>query len=289
MTNYNLRHASPERCELDIVSPASAYRDRTGHVSLWGISKLKQDIVTICFNHGFMQSTRELARENIRFFLISEKQVMSPKFHTKLSWFNQLQKLHVRSTVSCVTPSSVGSKTVFSDIDNGEWYLKSENRLISVNFETRRSTKFPKSYYENMSKLVNQEEETLITRRQDALIPPDRAFKTTIKTRYSDLDFNDHPNTAQYYQFCCDAASKASRSGYYRHYTSDIVNYSVMETEATFLGGCGPEEQLDIYTWQDEIAITKLFFAIYSKGTRIFQAWFVLDRNISREKVMSCL
>ncbi|XP_060074949.1 uncharacterized protein LOC132554651 isoform X1 [Ylistrum balloti] len=289
MTNYKLTYAVPGRCEFDIASPASAYRDRTGHLSLWGISKFEQDTATICGNHGFMQSIRDMAsKNNIRFFHISEKRIMSPTCHSKLSW-SGVKQVHVRFNVSCITPGSVGNKRVFSDTESGDWYMKSENRLVAVNWDNRRPVKFPKSYYESASELVDKEEEILITRRQDALIPPDRAFKTTIKTRYSDLDYNDHPNTAQYYQFCCDAASKASRSGYYRHYTSDIVNYPVMETEATFLGGCGPEEQLDIYTWQDECDITKLYFAIYLKEARIFQACFVLDSKLSQDKVLSSL
>ncbi|XP_021361885.1 uncharacterized protein LOC110455823 [Mizuhopecten yessoensis] len=289
MVHYTLTHASPGRCEFDIASPASAYRDRTGHLSIWGVSKILQDAGTICGLHDFIPLSQNLVRDNIRLFLISEKCVMSPTFHTKFSWAEKLQKYHVTYTVSSVTPATLGNRQVLSDPDTGSWYLKSENKLVAVNWETRRSVKLPKSYYESSSKLVDHEQASMMTRKQDALIPPVTSFRTTTQTRYSDLDFNYHLNAAEYYRFCSDAASEASLSGYYRHFTSDIVKYPLMQTEVTFLGECGPGEKLTVYTWQDENDVTKLYFAIYLKEVRIFQACFIFDRNLSKNRVMASL
>ncbi|OWF46352.1 uncharacterized protein LOC110455849 [Mizuhopecten yessoensis] len=289
MAHYTLTHASPGRCEFDMASPTSAFRDRTGHLSMWSISKIYHDAATIAIDHGFMPSSRDLGKDNIRLFLISEKYVMSPTFRTKFSRAGKLQKYHVTYTVSAVTPGSVSNRRVFSDTDTGSWFLKSEIKLVAVNWETRRSAKFPDSYYESLSKLVDHEHASIMTRKQDTLIPPDTAFKTTFQTRYSDLDFNLHVNVAEYYRFCSDATSEASLSGYYRHFTSDIVKYTIMQTDATFLSECGPREQIVVYTWQDEDNFTKLYFAIYLKKVRIFQSCFIYNSSLTQDKVMSSL
>ncbi|XP_033733336.1 uncharacterized protein LOC117322496 isoform X1 [Pecten maximus] len=260
------------------------------HVSLWGMSKLEQEAATVCGDNGFMLSSRDMAKTNdISVFLISEKRIMSPACHTKFSWCGGLEKYRVKFSVSSMTPRSIGNKRVFSDIDTGGWYLKSENRLVAVNIKTRSSANLPQSYYESMSELVDHEEEPLITSRQDTLTPPDTAFKTSIQTRYSDLDFNSHINTSEYYRFCTDASSQAAISGYYRHFTSDIVKYPVMMTEATFLGECGPDEDLVVYTWQDDDDFTKLYFAFYLKEVKIFQSCFKHDSKMSQDKVISSL
>ncbi|XP_060074928.1 uncharacterized protein LOC132554626 [Ylistrum balloti] len=237
-----------------------------------------------------MSATRDMERDNdIHLFLVSEKCVMSPKFHTKFSLAGKLQRYHVTYTFSSVTPGSVGNRRVFSDIENGDWYLKSEIKLVPVNWKTRRPTKFPKTFYENTCKLIDNEHMPMITRRQEALIPPDISFKTSVQTRYSDMDFNLHVSYAEYYRFSCDAAAEASLSGYYRHFNSDIVNYPILQTEATFLGECGPEELLLVYTWQDEKDLEKIYFAIYLKDVRIFQACFIYDNKKSHDHVMSSL
>lgn len=150
---------------------------------------------------------------------------MSPEFHSRFSWCGGLRKYHVKFGVSNITPRSIGNLREFSDIETGSWYLKSENKLVPVNVENRRSVKLPEWYYKSMCKLVDHEQGLLITGRQELLNPPQTAFKTAIQTRYSDLDFNLHLNTAEYYKFCSDSASMASQSGYYRHFTSDIVHY----------------------------------------------------------------
>ncbi|XP_033759383.1 uncharacterized protein LOC117341631 [Pecten maximus] len=237
-----------------------------------------------------MPFTRDMAKDNnIRLFVISEKCVMSPRFHSKFSCDGKQQKYHVSYTLSSITPGTVGNTRIFSDTDNRDWYLKSEIKLIAVNWETRRSTKFPKHLYEKMNKFVDKENTPIMTKRQDAIVHPKKAFKTTTKTRYSDLDFNLHVNVPEYYKFCSDAASKASLSGYYRHFISDIVKYPVMLTEATFLGECGPDEHLVVYTWQDDYDFTKLYFAIFLRDVKLFQACFKHDSKMLQDKVISSL
>lgn len=214
---------------------------------------------------------------------------MSPEFHSRFSWCGGLRKYHVKFGVSNITPRSIGNLREFSDIETGSWYLKSENKLVPVNVENRRSVKLPEWYYKSMCKLVDHEQGLLITGRQELLNPPQTAFKTAIQTRYSDLDFNLHLNTAEYYKFCSDSASMASQSGYYRHFTSDIVHYPVLQIEASFLGECGPAEHLVVYTWQDEKDFTKLYFVIHRKEVRIFQACFIHESKMSTDKVISSL
>ncbi|OWF46528.1 hypothetical protein KP79_PYT26239 [Mizuhopecten yessoensis] len=88
-----------------------------------------------------------------------------------------------------------------------------------------------------------------------------------VKTRYSDTDFNDHVNHTEYIKFCLESATEATLSGYYSHFTSDILWYPVLESDIIHLGESRACDILTVYTWQDETNFQIIHFSIHNHST----------------------
>lgn len=226
---------------------------------------------------------------NFRLFVVREKMVLSLKFHQLFSLAGNLKGFIYTCTLLSVSNSSLIMLMSIADKDTRERYLAIETKLVLVNADTRRSTIVPKSFSDYMNQYIDHNQNSRITGKQDILVPPQKAFKTILHTRYSDLDFNYHVNVAEYFRLCSECGTEASLSGYFRHYTSDIAKYPLLDIDATFLGECGPREKLTAVMWQDDNHAQRIYFVVYLKDKAIFQASCLYDYDVLPLPVMSRL
>ncbi|OWF35682.1 hypothetical protein KP79_PYT04892 [Mizuhopecten yessoensis] len=248
---------------FSLPRPPRALYDRFGHLPIDGTMKYiwaGYDKIKQCeFPTNLIKMT----------FLVREKAVCSPKLHEKDFPQNHDFLYHV-SIASVGTTSYSVSHDLFESTTM-ERLTRTESKMVNIDPETRKPSKLPAEFLDRCSSFKCNDS-VLITEVQGDIIPPQNAFKTTIRTRYSDTDVNFHINFGAYYGFCADCASEASQSGYYRHYDDDISQFPVLETDATFIGESAPCSNLDVYTWQDTKNVQDIYFAIYLKSARIFQA-----------------
>ncbi|XP_033733250.1 uncharacterized protein LOC117322443 [Pecten maximus] len=264
-----------ERKLLQYVSlprPVMALSDRFGRLPIQGVKKFLMDGYHEANKQGF---PTELIKHA---FFIREKVVCSPKLHR--NDFPMDQKFMFRMSIASVGTTSYSVFQELYDPSTMERLLRSETKLVNVDPETRRPTNLPKLFVEQSSKFKSGDC-GLITEIQKDIVPPNNAFRTITRTRYSDMDTNLHVNFAEYYGFCADCASEASQSGYYRHYADDIGRFPVLQTDVTFIRESPSCSNLDVYTWQDTGNVQIIYFAIYLKSDRILLAQFLYDYKAS--------
>ncbi|XP_033730393.1 uncharacterized protein LOC117319750 [Pecten maximus] len=251
---------------VSLPRPAWALFDRSGHLPIHGALQYTVDGQAELSRLEFPTNTLKQA------FAIREKTKCSPKLHQ--IGFCQDCNISMHVSIPMIGKTSY---SIFHDLFDSatmERMLHIETKLVNINPETRRPSQLPSAFTEQYTDFKS-DYPVLITDAQEDLVLPTNAFKTLIRTRYSDTDQNSHVNYSEYYRFCADCASEASRSGYYRHYADDICRFPVLETDVTFIGESPACSNLDVYTWQDNVNVQIINFAIYLKSDRIFQAQFL--------------
>ncbi|OWF35683.1 hypothetical protein KP79_PYT26072 [Mizuhopecten yessoensis] len=268
---------------LQLVSlprPTWVILDRFGHLPFDGTIKFLWEGYPEMIKQGFPTKLIQKA------FTVREKAVCSPQLHEK--GFPENNDIFLHASVPNVGTTSY---SIFHDLIDSSTMgriFRIETKMVNIDPETRRPSKLPTAFVEECTKFASSDP-AMITDVQEEFVPPKNAFKSIIRTRYSDLDINLHVNYAQYYKFCADCASEASQSGYYRHYDDDICRLPVLKTDVSFIGESPPCSNLDVYSWQDTQNQQRIYFAIYLKSDRIFQADYLYGCEKSDEAIVSKL
>ncbi|XP_021341990.1 uncharacterized protein LOC110442628 [Mizuhopecten yessoensis] len=264
--------------QVDLLVPRvpTSYHDRTEHLSLVGIIRVLSDYYVESESKGFF--TGRFRQENMRGFTVQENIVCSPRLHRKASERDGVL-LH-RISFASIGETSYTIAQDLLDPSSMEQLLHLEAKIVNVNPETRRPSKLPVWVTERFLNFCKRDSSSMLTKQED-IVPPSNAFKTLIRTRPSDMDSNFHVHFAEFYRFCTDCASEASLNGHYRYYEDDMCWFPVLETEVTFLGESPANVNLDVYSWQDTVHVQRIYFAIYLKNNRIFQASFLYSKEKS--------
>ncbi|XP_033733253.1 uncharacterized protein LOC117322445 [Pecten maximus] len=274
--------ASEQQVEMMVPHLTASYYDRTDHFSAHGIICVLAEYFIEAEAMGFF--TARLAQENMRTFTVQENIVYSPKLHRKASKKNG-DLLH-RVFFASIGQTSYAFTQDLLDPSSKEQLVHLESKVVNIDPETRRPSKLPSWVTERFSNFEKIDKPILSTRQED-IIPPHDAFKTVTRTRPSDMDSNFHVNFSVFYRFCTDCATEASLAGHYRHFKDDMCWFPVLETKATFLGEAPASVMLDVYSWQDTDHEQRLYFAIYRKNERIFQASFLYSLVKSTQQSIS--
>lgn len=78
-----------------------------------------------------------------------------------------------------------------------------------------------------------------------------------------------------------DSATKASNSGYFRHFKNDMCWFNVEKIAINYIGESWADDELVICVWQDEKEETKIYFSVLKEKKRIMFAEF----NFGLEKL----
>ncbi|OWF47258.1 hypothetical protein KP79_PYT26193 [Mizuhopecten yessoensis] len=148
----------------------------------------------------------------------------------------------------------------------GEFYLK----FVHINGNSRRPQPLPDWYVSRFADIV--ENQGRLPTMPSVPDMPEDAYSTTVLTRFSDLDTNQHVTTIQYFKFFTDCATEAVFTKYYTHFTHDMCWYPVMAFDEAMLGESKAGEILTVRTWQDKSDATHVFFACFKDWKCVMKA-----------------
>ncbi|XP_069120103.1 uncharacterized protein [Argopecten irradians] len=283
-TKDSMETKHPTKQQVDMVVPklSGSFYDRADRFSIHGINRLLTDCYIESERLGFF--TGKLMEDNLRAFSVQDNSVYSPKLHQQTSHSNR-EFLH-RVVFASIGNSSYAVTQDLFDLSSMEQLVHVECKAVNIDPETRRPVSLP-SWMKELVSNVGKHDIPIMSSRQEDIVPPSDAFKTTTRTRPSDMDINFHVNYAVYYKFCTDCATEAALAGHYRHYKDDMCWFPVLETKGSYLGEAPASVVLDVYSWQDPTNVQKIFFAVYLNKKRIFQASFLYGLERSSQQSIS--
>ncbi|XP_060063175.1 uncharacterized protein LOC132543677 [Ylistrum balloti] len=276
------KFATGQQVDLMVPRLTASYYDRTGHLTIVGIIRVLAESFYEAEEKGFF--TAKFG--HMRAYTVQEDIFYSPKLQQKTPRDN-VSLLHRVTFVSLGKTSFSIIQTLIDPLSM-EQLVRLESKVVSVDSESRRPLKLPEWVNETFSKFPKTDL-TIMSTRQEDLIPPPDAFRTLTRSRPSDMDTNFHVNFAVFYRFCTDCATEASLAGYYRYYKEDMCWYPILETKVTFLGEAPSSVNLDVYSWQETHDVQRFYFAIYLRNKRIFQASFLYSMEKLTQQDLSKL
>ncbi|XP_060064274.1 uncharacterized protein LOC132544668 [Ylistrum balloti] len=246
----------------------SSFFNRTGHIGVASLKKFFMHAAMVAFGDGYFDRTK-IDTDSTRAFLVSQGMRMSLQLYSDIAHLSS-SNLLVEVRAAAVGRTSMTNLYILSCADTKIELARCVTTLVCTSVDSRRPTPLPKWFTEKYKSVTDTNLDILKdgvkTSREFRHVPQD-CFRIEIKTRYSDTDFNDHVNQSEYIQFCLESATGATRSGYYRHFTSDILWYPVLESDIIHLGESRACEMLTIYTWQDKTNIQIIHFSIHNKSS----------------------
>ena len=79
---------------------------------------------------------------------------------------------------------------------------------------------------------------------------PLKCFKQAAHVRHSDTDYLYHTNQSIYFNYCIDAATEATRFGFFRQLKGDLLSYTVEKLECVYKGEAIPGDVVTVCVWQ---------------------------------------
>jgi acyl-CoA thioesterase FadM len=214
--------------------------------------------------------------------VIKQQINLDPKVHS-LSVKSPL-KLKFESDIKQLKNTSVafGVKLISETTDEllGENFIK----VVRFNKQTRRSIPFPEWYHKKYSSAMGVPGYPG-TEKEDLPKIPENAFEYITSATYSDEDMNGHVNQSSYIRFCMDAATRASLSGHYDHYTKDMCLYPSLQWTISYVGESHANDQLNIFTWQEKNCPEHIFFTMLINGKKtIFHAATTFGEDVKETR-----
>ncbi|OWF49371.1 uncharacterized protein LOC110451909 isoform X2 [Mizuhopecten yessoensis] len=243
------------------------YIDRTGHISVWNVAKMISSAVDVLCRCGYTEREAALT-DTRRAFLVRQRLVISPRLHSETSKIIDTNIL-VTATAGKVGKSSRTSNAELRSSGSDVAFVKCAYTGVLFDTNINRPVPYPKWFAEKYCSPLSYIDNSHIQAKKDMVSFPSNAHRTQLKVRHSDTDFNMHVANAEYLRYCMEAATDASISGYFRHFSRDMCWYPVLELDIIYLAQSRPGEMLDVYTWQDEYDIQAIYFSIHRDRTAI--------------------
>lgn len=273
MTHYKIHEISTNQSRLSFTGVPYGDLDRTGHWAVWNVCKNFEAARLLSFYNGFIDFPK-LDSAAAGFFIVRHVFNLSPKLHKEMGIIKpflfdfRVQILNIGKT----------SLLMSTKLSNGEGEILGENvyKYVYVNRETRRPKPLPDWW---MEKMLPYKSEGITGGMVKNKLPvlPDGAFQCKFKVRHSDTDKNGHVNNSIYIRLCIDCGTVAVMKGYFRHFDSDMCNYSVLNIDAQYLGESNVNAEPVVYTWQDDLDECVPHFMVYVEGTLVFYTKIKFD------------
>jgi acyl-CoA thioesterase FadM len=237
----------------------------------------------ITLYNGFLDFTKIDGRE-AGMVIVKQQIQLNPKLHEMT--LNSKTSLQFHLKLLQVGKTSILYVIHFLDGDTkqvlGENYVK----FVRMSRKTRRAIAFPEWFYEKYALYMNSSGHPALAKE---ILPeiPETAFKLVVVPNHSDTDRNNHVNQSSYIKFCMDVATHASLSGHYTHFTEDMCLYPSCQWVISYVGESNANDELHIYTWQQEGAIEHLYFSILLKGRTIFHASTIFEKDAKNIAIAS--
>lgn len=283
MTHYTINEVTSEKSDITFHGIPYADADRTGHWSIWAISLLFQANRAVGMTNSFMYMDK-LRIKNVGHVITKQILDINPLVYRYT--YKTPIKLRFLMEMKEVGNSSIIFGTALYDEETGIKLAQNLLKFVQINTETRKSLPFPSWFQTSLShlKMTGNSKFTSLNR---TTLPetPENYFQWKVIVRYSDLDRNMHSNQATYLKLFMDCATKAAKSGYYRHFKTDMCWFNVEHVAINYIGESFVDDELEIYTWQDNSDDSKIFFSCCKDKKRITFAEF--KYGLERTKLLS--
>ncbi|XP_033733113.1 uncharacterized protein LOC117322359 [Pecten maximus] len=256
--------------------------ERTGHWSLWGVVRMFEAARLIGLYNGLFYY-KSMEGKGIGLVVITQAVRLSPDLHRDYSLFKTLKQRYVLDIVE-VGRRSFSFVTRLTNEETGQFLGEILLKYVLIDRSTRKSIPLPEAFLEKYSKHTKKE---IKFRKLSIPSCPDmgkNVFKLKVLPLHSDTDRNNHVNQSGYFRFCIDCATDAALAGNYRHFTSDMCWYPVLEMNVYHANESLVNEELVVNTWQDNEDFRLIFFIIKRKDTVLFKASFLFYPEMSKRK-----
>ncbi|XP_048731121.1 uncharacterized protein LOC125648201 [Ostrea edulis] len=283
MSHYKLESISGSSASVSFSGIPYADFDRTGHWAAWCISKMFEASRIISLYNGFLHFTKIDGRE-AGMVIVKQKLKLNPKLHEMT--LNSKTRLQFHLELLQVGRTSILYVIHFKDGNTKEVLGENHLKFVRMSRKTRRAIEFPDWFYETYAPYMNSSGHPALSKE---ILPeiPENAFKLVVVPNHSDTDRNNHVNQSSYIKFCMDVATHASLSGQYIHFTEDMCLYPSCQWVISYVGESMANDELHIYTWQQESAPEQLYFSILLKGRTNFHASAIFEKEAKEIRIVS--
>jgi len=214
---------------------------------------------------------KNIDNKNKGFVAIKQLLKLQPEIHQNYSLFNTLKQRYAMDIVE-IGRTSFSFVSKLTNDQTGEFLGELLLKYVLIDRNTRKATPIPLSFAEKYSKHQKKNVEFSGLGIKDAPKPPTEVFRMKAIPLHSDTDRNSHVNQSVYIRYCSDCATEAALSGVYRHFSSDMCWYPLLEMNIYHANESLANEELSVETWQDPEDFRIIFFVIKRKDTMLFRA-----------------
>ena len=149
--------------------------------------------------------------------------------------------------------------------------------IAFVDIKKRTLYPIPGAVHQTLGQVVPVMNQSRFTPQQR---PLDEYHTASYRITWSDVDFQDHTNQAQYVRIAMDAATEACHAGRLRTFEDDLGRYCIKEMKTRYAAECKQGDNVTIYTWVDNADHCILHSQMEKEGgTVLFQALFKFYTN----------
>lgn len=217
--------------------------------------------------------------------LVAIKQAvrLCAELHRDHSIFNTLKQRYELDIVE-VGRRSFSFVTRLTNEETGKLLGEVLLKYVLIDRRTRKSVPLPESFLEKYAKHLKKNLNINELSIPECPNISKDVFQLKVLPLHSDTDRNNHVNQSVYFRFCMDCATDAALSGRYRHFTSDMCWYPVLELNVYHVNESHANNELIVNTWQDNDDFRLIYFIIKRKETVIFKASILFYPEQSKRK-----
>ena len=200
--------------------------------------------------------------------------VMTKSKEVKLDFYKKARRrrhnfpITFTTTLEYIGVTSLAISTVMRETETGLELARNFIQYVHIDGQTRKSKPLPQSFRRQFVHFVNQSKPPIV---KPLILPKHlRVHRYSVTVAPSDTDANNHCNNASYVKYCMDAATEASRKGFYSNFLGDVCRYCVKNMQNYFAGECVSGDLLDVYTWSEAESPWRIYFLILKQDKPIF-------------------
>lgn len=278
MSRFTVNYVNNSKGEVVFNGIPYGDIDRTGHWAVWKLSMMLQAARAALIREGDMFSLMKFNEDGILTFIVKQSIRLKSDLH-RLNPRAKYLPIKFGASLTNVGNSSFSFTQTVTDGSTNNYLGKSVITMVAVDVVTRRSCALPVWFKEKYKDYISKEKKI----RDFFPDMPVGAFKQMLTTRYSDIDRNKHVNQSCYFEYCMNCATLAALGGHYKHFTSDLSLYPVLEIDLFYINECAANEDLDLYTWQDQEKDDQIYFTLMKADTKVLNARFRFDKFKARD------
>ncbi|XP_069120127.1 uncharacterized protein [Argopecten irradians] len=282
MTQYVINKLDAFHGDLSFNGVPYEAFERTGHWSLWGVMKMFEAARLIGLYNDLFHF-RSMEGKTMGLVVVTQAVRLSPDLHRDYSLFTTLKQRYVLDIVE-VGRRSFSFVSRLTNEETGQFLGEILLKYVLIDRRTRKSIPLPEAFFEKYSNYTKKD--IKVTKLS---IPPcpdmgKHVFKLKALPLHSDTDRNNHVNQSVYFRYCIDCATDAALAGSYRHFTSDMCWYPVVEMNVYHANESLVNKELVVNTWQDNDDFRLIFFIIKRKQTVLFKSSILFYPEMSKRR-----